>query len=292
MDANAPIVFPIRTMLKHITLLTAFFAAFTLSAARVDTVTIATTHIVSPAKAVVITPDSKTQGRLFPSVYILHGYGGAYSDWTNLIRQNLPELADRYGMVMIMPDGRDSWYWDAEKNPEMQMESFFVKDLVPYIDANYPTIKTPDQRAITGLSMGGHGAMWLAIRHSNIWGNAGSMSGGLDIRPFSKKWKMDQALGPIENNAESWDKHTVINLVVSLIPGQLNVTIDCGVDDFFIDVNRNVHKKLVYAKIPHDYSERPGKHNRQYWKNSILYHLLFFNEAFNKASNDNTTSGK
>lgn len=253
-----------------------------MQAAKVDTVAIATSNIVSPAKAVVITPDAKADGRTFPTVYILHGYGGDYADWTNLIRKDLPSLADKYGFIMVMPDGRDSWYWDSTQNPSMQMETFFVKDLVPFIDANYPTQKDASKRAITGLSMGGHGALWLAIRHSDIWGNAGSMSGGLDIRPFASKWKMMQAIGPMDTNSKSWDNHTVINLVNSLKPGQLNLTIDCGVDDFFIEVNRDVHKALVNAKIPHDYTEHPGAHTRAYWRNSILYHLLFFNEAFNK----------
>ena len=104
--------------------------------------------------------------------------------------------------------------------------------------------------------MGGHGAMWLAMRHSDIWGNVGSMSGGLDILPFANKWKMKETLGEFENNEDVWKQHTVINLVDSLKPGQLKITFDCGVDDFFIDVNRNMHKALVDAKIPHDYTER------------------------------------
>lgn len=273
------------TMYRHISALAALAMAFNLSAAKVDTISVATKHIQAPAKAVVITPDAAaTPGKTFPSVYILHGYAGDYKNWTDLIRPNLAEFSDKYGMVLVMPDGRDSWYWDAPANPQMQMESFFVKDLVPYIDANYPTVKEPSKRAITGLSMGGHGAMWLAMRHSDIWGNVGSMSGGLDILPFANKWKMKETLGEFENNEDVWKRHTVINLVDSLKPGQLKITFDCGVDDFFIDVNRNMHKALVDAKIPHDYTERPGGHTRSYWKNSILYHLLFFNEAFTSDS--------
>lgn len=258
---------------------------FQARAAKVDTVQIATKHIVSPAKAVVVTPDAK-KGQTFPSVYILHGYGGSYRTWINNIRKDLPALADKYGMVFVLPDGRNSWYWDSPVDSAMQMESFFVDDLVPYVDAHYPTRREASQRAITGLSMGGHGGLWLGLRHSDIWGSAGSMSGGVDIRPFGNNWKMKNSLGSIDQYPERWNNSTVVNLVPWLKPGQSNIIIDCGVDDFFIDVNRNLHNLLVQYKIPHDYTERPGKHNGEYWNNSILYHLLYFNEAFNKATTD------
>jgi len=252
-----------------------------LRAAKVDTVAITTKYLATPEKVVIITPDAVNGTDKFPTVYLLNGYSGNHKAWLGT-RPDLPALADKYGMVMVMPDGRDSWYWDSPKNPEMQMESFFVKDLVPYVDANYPTKHDARQRAITGLSMGGQGAMWLAFRHSDIWGNAGSMSGGLDIRPFSDRWNMKNALGEKEQNPEVWEQFAVINLIPTLKPGQLNITFDCGVDDFFAGVNNSFHDKLVQAKISHDYTSRPGGHSQAYWRNSILYHLLFFNEAFNR----------
>lgn len=261
----------------------ALIAATGAQAAKVDTVAIATKYIATPEKVVVITPDAAIPGETFPTVYLLNGYGGNHKAWLGT-RPDLPTLADRYGMVMVLPDGRDSWYWDSPKMPDMQMESFFVKDLVPYIDAHYPTRRDAAHRAITGLSMGGQGAMWLAMRHSDIWGNAGSMSGGLDIRPFPDRWKMKNSLGAMEENPDVWEKHAVINLIPTLQPGQLNITFDCGIDDFFAEVNDNFHRELVKAKIPHDYTVRPGGHSQAYWRNSILYHLLFFNEAFNKAN--------
>lgn len=259
-------------------------STFAAQAAKVDTVAVASKNIVSPAKVVVITPDSSDDTQRFPTVYILHGFSGCYSDWTKK-RTDLPDLADKYGMVMVMPDGRDSWYWDSLNDSTMHMESYFTQELVPFIDANYPTLRDSKQRAITGLSMGGHGAMWYAMRHSDIWGNAGSMSGGVDIRPFTDRWAIKRAIGSYEEHPEEWEKHTVINLVPNLTPGQLNITFDCGVDDFFAGVNRDLHQALLDNKIPHDYSERPGKHSWDYWKNSILFHLLYFNEQFKKASN-------
>ena len=59
---------------------------------------------------------------------------------------------------------------------------------------------------------------------------------------------------------------------------------DCGSDDFFAGVNKNFHEELLKNKIPHDYISRPGGHSGAYWNNSVLYHLLYFNEAFKKAA--------
>ena len=67
-----------------------------------------------------------------------------------------------------------------------------------------------------------------------------------------------------------------------LAPGSLNIIIDCGVDDFFYEVNCNLHNKLLKEGVPHDFYTRPGAHNWAYWGNSIKYQMLFFNNIFSK----------
>ena len=243
-------------------------------------------NIASPMDVNVILPKSyaTSTDKKYPVVYILHGYDGDYKTWLTLTEPKLDSLASHYDMIFVLPDGRDSWYWDAPADPKLKMESFFVKELVPYIDKNYRTIADKDYRAITGLSMGGHGSLWLGMRHSDIWGSAGSMSGGVNINKpkWAKSWKMAQRLGSQAQYPDRWKNHTVITLVKSLKPGQLNIIFDCGVDDFFIGVNRELHEEMLKYKIPHDYSERPGKHSHSYWKNSIRYHLQYFHDIFNK----------
>lgn len=272
--------------MKHITRLIILSACIILAAsaqaARVDTISIATNYLPGGiGRATVVTPDGKP-GQKFPTVYLLNGYDGDHKSWIDITQPQLPALADKYGMVMVMPDGMDSWYWDAPARPGMKMETYITSQLVPYIDANYPTLPQSGKRAITGLSMGGQGAMWLAMRHPDIFGSAGSTSGGLDIRPFPKNWKMAQWLGAKDTNPQVWEDHAIVNLVPSLQPGTLNIIFDCGTDDFFYKVNQNLHEELLKAKIPHDFISRPGNHSHTYWRNAILYQLLFFNEAFNQ----------
>lgn len=268
-------------MSRILSFLILIVTAFAASAAKVDTVTVATSNLETPMTVLVVTPDNAQSGERFPVAYILHGYAGDYGDWLSH-QPRIKDMADRYGMIIVHPDGRNSWYMDAPANPKVKMETFFIEDLVPFIDANYPTIPEASKRAITGLSMGGHGALYLAFRHPDVFGNAGSMSGGVDIRPFPNHWNLDNVLGRFEDYPERWEEAAVINHVKDIKPGQLNIYFDCGVDDFFAKVNDNLHQALLDAGIAHDYVSRPGAHTWPYWNNSLLHHLLFFSEAFNQ----------
>jgi S-formylglutathione hydrolase FrmB len=130
--------------------------------------------------------------------------------------------------------------------------------------------------------MGGHGALYLALKHQDVYGTAGSMSGGVDIRPFPNNWDMAKRLGSYAEQPERWEKNTVINMLHLLTPNSLSLIIDCGTEDFFYGVNENLHKQLEYRKIPHDYISRPGAHNWPYWENAVQHQLLFMNSYFNK----------
>lgn len=251
---------------------------------RVDSLRIASPRLEKPMDVLVVVPDAATSTTAdsesrFPTMYLLHGYSGNYCEWVRKAPE-LGPLADRYGMIVVTPDGRDGWYWDSPRKKGMQLESFITGELVPYIDSHYPTAADRRQRAITGLSMGGHGAMFLASRHPGLFGLAGSMSGGLDLRPFPKSWNLREHLGPIEENAALWDSMTAASYVDALKAGDVKITFDCGSDDFFAGVNDAFHQALLQAGVPHDYTSRPGSHNWDYWRNSLPYHMLFFSRNF------------
>ena len=249
-----------------------------LFAAQVDTLSVRSESMRKGIKTIVVVPDVAKE-RACPTVYLLHGFGGNYKTWLQ-IKPELPRIADRMGFVFVCPDGAGSWYWDSPRNPDVRYETFISTELVRFVDARYNTIKERSGRAITGLSMGGHGAMWNAIRHSEVFGAAGSTSGGLDIRPFPKSWEMYKQLGARDEHPDVWDTHTVINLVPGLENGRLALIVDCGYGDFFFDVNQKFHEALLERGIDHDFLVRPGEHNNTYWRNSIDYQLLFFQKYF------------
>jgi len=235
----------------------------------------------TPLPAIIVLPGAYAAepDRSFPVVYLLHGAGGDHTSWVNLT--DIGALADEHELIVVCPDGgRTSWYFDSPIDPRYQFETFVAEEVVAHIDANYRTQPVPGSRAIGGLSMGGHGALFLAIRHSDVFGTALVMSGGVDIRPFPNNWDIAQRIGSIEDHPGRWDELTVIHLARDLRPGQLAISIDCGVDDFFIGVNRALHAQLVEARIPHDYTERPGGHSGAYWARCLPYQLQFASEQF------------
>ena len=189
-------------------------------------------------------------------------------------------MADRFKMIFVMPDGRNSWYWDTDS---MKMESFITIDLVADTDKRFPTIANRANRAIMGLSMGGHGAFRLATLHPGIWSSAGSMSGGMDITKFADRWGMAKLLGTsYQANPAKWKASSVAALIPQMKTAGVNYTFDCGCDDFFAKVNDDLHRAMLEAGIPHDYTSRPGKHSWQYWNNSLPYILHFFDTKFTR----------
>lgn len=269
---------------KHFLLLGILFGvAFSAKASRVDTLMVKSPSMKTGVQVIVVLPDIalKGVGMPCPVIYLLHGYGGNATSWIN-IKPDLPKIADEKGLIFVCPDGKNGWYWDSPKNLAYKYETFISSELVKYVDSHYKTIANRKGRAITGLSMGGHGALWNAFRHHSVFGAAGSTSGGVDIRPFPKNWEMAKQLGELTSNRKLWDDHTVINQVEHLSDGDLAIIIDCGLNDFFLEVNQNFHQCLVNKKISHDFILRPGAHDGNYWNNSIDYQILFFQKYFKK----------
>ena len=256
--------------------------SISLSAARVDTVITHSNSMKKDIKAVVILPAGYDTGKAYPVVYLLHGYSGNYADWVTNTK-GIDRYADQFQMIVVCPDGGySSWYWDSPRDPSYRYETYISKELVEWMDSRYKTIRQKSGRAIAGLSMGGHGALYLAIRHQDVFGAAGSMSGGVDIRPFPDKWEMAKWLGEYSNNKDNWENNTVINLLHLVKPSSLAIIIDCGTGDFFFEVNKNLHQEMLYRNIAHDFIVRPGVHDWKYWQNAVQYQLLFFNNFFRK----------
>ena len=248
----------------------------------VDTIEVMSNKMGRTIKNTVVLPAQYSQKEYrymsFPVIYLLHGAWGSYRDWPK--KADLRSLASQYSIIFVCPDGQDSWYFDSPIDPTFQFETYITQELREFVESHYRTLNHPKYRAITGLSMGGHGALWLGWRHPDIYGSCGSMSGGVDIYNFPNKWKINERLGGYESNKEVWREHSVSNLVSTLAPGQ-NIIIDDGNKDIFINENNALHEALDKQGIPHDYIVRPGAHNWSYWVNSLDYQVLFFYKAFN-----------
>lgn len=253
---------------------------FSLFSQQIDTVEVYSPKMNLEVKNIIILPDGydDQSEKTYPVVYLLHGYGGNHLSWLKTVKPTLPQLATKLELIIVCPDGKNSWYWDSPVNPKSQYDTYVSKELVSYIDDHYKTIQSPKGRAISGFSMGGHGALWLTIQHPDVFGVCGSMSGGVDIRPFPNNWEMSKVMGRYADNKSLWDANTVITNVDKL--AGIPLIFDCGQDDFFLEVNENLHKLLLTKKIQHTYIMTSGEHNAQYWNKAVEWQLDFFAKFF------------
>jgi S-formylglutathione hydrolase FrmB len=252
-------------------------------AGKADTISIQSMAMHRSIKCVVIKPNGYNKKKnVYPVVYLLHGYGGSYNNW--IIR--VPDLkiySDEYQAIIVCPDGNiSSWYFDSPIDSSYRYETYIATEVVHFIDAHYKTIADKDHRAITGLSMGGHGALFLALHHPEIFGAAGSMSGGVDLKESNNRYDIAKRIGDTITHAKEWHDMTVINLIENYINTPLSIIFDCGNKDIFVDGNRRLHQKMLMLKIPHTFIERPGEHNWDYWKSAVPYQLLYFKNFFNR----------
>lgn len=270
--------------MKKIISIVLFFYAFTVvKGASVDTMNIYSNSMQKDLKCVVIKPSNYKKKKLrFPTVYLLHGYDGWYANWILRVPE-LKQYADELGLLIICPEGgKAGWYFDSPLNPKNKYETYIAKEVPRFIDSAYRTRASKDKRAITGLSMGGHGALYLSFRHPEIFNAAGSMSGVVDLDQVQNQYQLQQLIGDTLQYPENWKNYSVLNVIENK-PWPSAIIIDDGIDDNFIEGNRRLHQKLLALKIPHEYIERPGNHSWEYWRYAVHYQLLFFSKYFNKS---------
>jgi S-formylglutathione hydrolase FrmB len=258
-------------------------------AAKVDTLTIQSESMKKQLKAAVVVPAGYTSVKPIRVLYLLHGFSDSFNAWlTKPVpdKQLVNKLADAYNLLIVCPDGGyGSWYLDSPVDKNFQYETFIIQELIPHIDKKYKTIASKEGRLISGLSMGGHGALYLAARNPDKFIAAGSIAGAVDLEAIAKerggdtkKW-LANLLGNVEQNANRYKAHSVMHMTDKLKVSGLKLIIDCGTSDFLFEHNQALHQKLLQEGIAHHYIQRPGEHNWKYFADALEYHLVFFRKT-------------
>lgn len=210
---------------------------------------------------------------------------GVSTNWIKKVPQ-LQEMANEHQLLIVCPDGSvNSWYFDSPVDSSYKYETHVSTEIPAFIDANYQTIANRNFRAITGLSMGGHGAMFIAFRHAETFSACGSMSGALAVNYIKRGYDIQKRLGDTILNKQYYEDWSVLKVIEEYPKDSLAIIVDCGLQDFIYQMSKSAHEKLVQLKIPHDYIERPGKHDWPYWANAVRYQLVFFKEHFKRKTN-------
>lgn len=238
------------------------------------------------AEVAAIRVESKTAGREFPvivtlpsdyqastgryaCIYMLHCAGADEGFWNRVV--DMQAVADHYKRIIVAPStGPYSWYVDYEdKN---HTETFITKELIPYIDKTYRS--NGAKRWIAGFSMGGYGALYLGLRHPDLFSASGSMGGGIKVSQWDNNWGLNQAMGPAEERKiyDLFSPHMIKSLKSEAPP---LVYMVCGTRDFFYAENLAAHKLLEADEIAHQWQANDGGHG-DYLPPSLLKILRYF----------------
>ncbi len=224
----------------------------------------------------VILPENAGPGP-FPVWYLLHGLSDNHTAWTR--RTNLERYLGSLPLIVVMPDGGRGFYTDSATEPAGAFETFILRDLIGFIDRTFRTRAERAGRVIGGLSMGGFGAIKLALKYPEVFCAAASHSGALwcpsDLDGYEGS-ELHRVFG--ENPAGGPDD------IFALAERCPQVTlpamrIDCGTEDYLLMPNRKFHAHLEKLGIVHEYAESPGGHDWAYWDQQVQEASTFFTGA-------------
>ncbi len=242
---------------------------------RTETVVLESNHLPTADSILIVTPENYNISNDYPLIILLHGWSGNYQQWNSII--DLQDLANAYNFVIVCPDGfYDSWYVNNPLKQEVQYEDFFWQDFVPFLMRNYSI--DSKNIFISGLSMGGHGAITLFLKNSQFFKSAASTSGILDLTFFPDRWSIKDGIGSIIDYPDVWKNNSAYFLLDSLDNFNKKMFIDCGTEDFAYRVNLNFVKKCYDLGIDAKFISIPGTHSRDHWKKMITEHFEFFYE--------------
>ncbi len=218
------------------------------------------------SSAMVLLPEKKSGP--FPVLYLLHGQTDDHTAWTR--NSNIARYVDNLPLIVVMPNTERGWYVNAARDPSRPFETYIIDDLLPFIDATFNTRADRSGRALAGLSMGGYGAFTLAAKHPELFCAAHGFSSGF------ARGRQDLTDDPefrlVFGDKPAGTRYDIFALMeqVAKQSNPAAFSFDCGVSDFTIDVNRELHRHMASLGIPHIYEEYPGAHDWAYWNEHVL----------------------
>ena len=222
----------------------------------------------------IILPEGKTGP--FATFYLLHGLSDDHSIWHR--RTSIERYVADLPLIVVIPDGGRGFYCNARQG--MAWETAIVRDLVGVVDNLFQTRPMASGRCIGGLSMGGYGAVKIALKHPDLFCSSNSHSGALAFahhplsRENDKAWA-DEWIRVVGENPEG-GPDDIYALARSLPPDRRPaIRIDCGADDFLLDDNRDCHHHLERIGYPHEYAEYSGAHDWGYWDLHVQEAIAF-----------------
>lgn len=216
----------------------------------------------------IVMPASVAMGAKLPVVYLLHGGGGNFRDWSNY--SDSARFAER-GLILVMPEGDESYYVNAVERPQDRYEDYIVNDLIADVEHRFAVAPGRANRAIVGVSMGGFGAVKLALSHPNLFAFAAGISPATDVpsRPFSIKrisqWQHHRSIFGPWGSQERHNGDPFV-LAQSADPAKTPyLFLTCGDQEGLLPANRNFAALLEKRHFQYEFHVAPGGHNWNQW---------------------------
>lgn len=224
------------------------------------------------AQMAVILPDAPRKTAMpWKTLYLLHGMTDDYSIWQR--RTSIERYAEEYGIAVVMPDARLSWYADTAMGE--RYFSFVGDELVRISRRMFPALShRREDTFVAGLSMGGYGAVKCALKHPETFCKAASLSGALDVSavtqlnpPLGEKSYWEDVFGPLDKIKGS--ENDLLAAAEALTENRPELFMWCGTEDFLYNMNISMRDHLFRLGYKLAYSESPGDHQWKYWDHEI-----------------------
>ena len=243
-------------------------------AAAIKSIAVPAPSVKGSFMTTIVIPDSHAESsKKYPVIYLLHGYGGDHNTWPQIVP--LGRSSDSLQVMFVCPDGKNCWYLDSPEGPSCRFETFFIKELLPFVDKNYRALPDMRGRAIVGFSMGGHGALTLLAKYPDKFLGACSIAGIMDLTEFPHEWELASVLGPCGRFRQRWLECSAISQTARFMGKSKTIILDCGAKDFALNGNRKEHALLQKAGVQHEYEEHPGSHDWRYVRQNAPEHVRF-----------------
>jgi S-formylglutathione hydrolase FrmB len=232
--------------------------------------------------------------RRFPVLYFLHALGDneqffVHSGVWNLV-EDMREKGELKDFLIATPDAGSTFYVNA-KNGKERYEDFLLQEFFPYIEKRYRAAAGRANRAISGISMGGYGALHLAFRHPQLFSSVSAHSAALleklpnFLGSAEPKSPRTRVLGGAFGNPPDpvfWEQHNPIAMARTANLAGLKVYFDCGdQDDFGFETGAIALDKILTSRhTPHEFHIYPGGHDAIYFAAHLPASLTFHSRLF------------
>ncbi|TRX60904.1 esterase family protein [Carboxylicivirga sp. M1479] len=249
--------------------------------------------------SIYLPPCYETSQRAYPVVYLLHGYSDDETAWVQFGEVNrTADQAIEQGiippMIIIMPNAKVTWYVNNAEGSDCYEDMIF-EEFIPQVEKQYRIRSERAFRAVSGLSMGGHGSLVWAIKHPEMFSACAPFSAAVytneemkqHLISGNKSW-FEPIYGKLNKDGslpQHWMDNNVLNILKNTAPEtfrNINFYIDCGDDDFLYKGNAALHVLMRDKNIKHEFRIREGAHNWTYWRTNIIHGLSYIGDVFHR----------